>query len=43
VALAAVVTPSQDPYTMIILSIPLYAFYELTILALALALRRRRS
>lgn len=43
VALAAVVTPSQDPYTMIILSIPLYAFYELTILALALALRRRRA
>ena len=43
VALAAVVTPSQDPYTMIILSIPMYAFYELTILALAFALRRRRT
>jgi sec-independent protein translocase protein TatC len=41
VALAAVVTPSQDPYTMIILSIPLYAFYEITILVLALVLRRR--
>jgi sec-independent protein translocase protein TatC len=41
VALAAVVTPSQDPYTMIILSIPLYLSYELTILLLALALRRR--
>jgi sec-independent protein translocase protein TatC len=43
VALAAVVTPSQDPYTMLILSIPMYGFYELTILALALVLRRRRA
>jgi sec-independent protein translocase protein TatC len=41
VALAAVVTPSQDPYTMIILSIPLYLFYEITILVLAMVLRRR--
>jgi sec-independent protein translocase protein TatC len=43
VALAAVVTPSQDPYTLLALSIPLYAFYELTILLLRVILRRRKS
>jgi sec-independent protein translocase protein TatC len=41
VALAAVVTPSQDPYTLLALSIPLYALYELTILLLRVVLRRR--
>jgi sec-independent protein translocase protein TatC len=41
VALAAVVTPSQDPYTMLILAVPLYAFYEVTILLLSAVLRRR--
>ena len=34
VALAAVVTPSQDPYTMLIMAIPLYLLYELTIILL---------
>ncbi|MBA2426510.1 MAG: twin-arginine translocase subunit TatC [Actinobacteria bacterium] len=43
VALAAVVTPSQDPYTMLILAIPLYLSYELTILLLSVVLRRRRA
>ncbi|MBA3431630.1 MAG: twin-arginine translocase subunit TatC [Actinobacteria bacterium] len=41
VALAAIVTPSQDPYTMLILAAPLYAFYELTILLLVVVLRRK--
>lgn len=41
VALAAVVTPSQDPYTLLALSIPLYVMYELTIIALRLVDRGR--
>ncbi|MDQ3941388.1 MAG: twin-arginine translocase subunit TatC [Actinomycetota bacterium] len=41
VALAAVVTPSQDPYTLLVLSVPLYALYELTIWLLHLVERRR--
>ncbi len=40
-ALAAVVTPSQDPYTMLLLAVPMYLFYEITILLLALIIRRR--
>ena len=40
--LAAVVTPSQDPYTMSALAIPIYGLYELTILIVALMTRRRR-
>ena len=40
-ALSAVVTPSQDPYTMTILAVALYGLYELTIVVLALLLRRR--
>ena len=40
-ALAAVVTPSQDPYTMSVMAIPLYGLYELTILIVSLMLRRR--
>lgn len=43
VALAAVVTPSQDPYTMLILAIPLYLSYELTIVILTVVLRRRAA
>jgi sec-independent protein translocase protein TatC len=42
-ALAAVVTPSQDPYTMSVMAIPLYALYELTILIVSVMLRRRRK
>ena len=41
VALAAVVTPSQDPYTMLALAVPLYLFYEAAIFALSVVARRR--
>jgi sec-independent protein translocase protein TatC len=41
-ALAAVVTPSQDPYTMSVMAIPLYLLYEITIVLLSVV-RRRRS
>ena len=41
VALAAVVTPSQDPYTLLALAGPLYVMYELTIVALRLVERGR--
>lgn len=40
VGLAAVVTPSQDPYTMLAMSVPLYALYEGVIALLALVRRR---
>jgi sec-independent protein translocase protein TatC len=40
--LSAIVTPSQDPYTMSALAVPLYALYELTILIVALMTRRKR-
>jgi sec-independent protein translocase protein TatC len=40
-ALAAVVTPSQDPYTMLAMAVPLYAFYELTIVLLKIVKRRK--
>ena len=43
VALAAIVTPSQDPYTLLVLSVPLYLFYEVTILLLMLVDRRKRT
>jgi sec-independent protein translocase protein TatC len=39
--LAAVITPSQDPYTMLAMGVPLYLFYELDILLLRLVARRR--
>lgn len=42
VFLAAVVTPSQDPYTMLAMALPLYGFYELDILLLRLRARRKR-
>jgi sec-independent protein translocase protein TatC len=41
VALSAVVTPSQDPYTMLAMAVPLYAFYELTIVLLKIVKRRK--
>jgi sec-independent protein translocase protein TatC len=40
-ALAAIITPSQDPYTMLILAVPLYALYEGTIVLLSRVLKRR--
>lgn len=39
--LAAVVTPSQDPYTMLIMAAPLYLLYEVVIALLSLVDRRR--
>ena len=39
--LAAVVTPSQDPYTFLAMAIPLYGLYEVTILILRIVERRR--
>ncbi len=42
VALAAVVTPSQDPYTMLLMALPLYVLYEGTIVALKVIDRRKR-
>ena len=39
--LAAVVTPSQDPYTMLALGLPLYVLYEATILLLSRVEKRR--
>ena len=43
VALVAVITPSGDPFTLCVLSVPMYAFYELSILYGMLAQRRRRK
>ena len=41
-ALAAIVTPSQDPYTLILLAAPLYLLYELTILLLKIVKRKKK-
>jgi sec-independent protein translocase protein TatC len=43
VALVAVITPSGDPYTLGILSVPMYLFYEGAIVIGALLTRRRRK
>ena len=43
VALVAVITPSGDPFTLLALSIPMYAFYEIAILWGVLAHRRQRK
>lgn len=40
VALVAVITPSGDPFTLAVLSIPMYLFYEISILFGRLRLRR---
>ena len=37
---AAFITPSGDPMTLMLLSVPLYVLYELTILAIRIILRR---
>jgi len=42
VALSALVTPSQDPYTLFALAFPLYGLYELTLLVLAARARKSR-
>lgn len=41
VALSAIVTPSQDPYTMLAMAVPLYVLYELTIVLLRFLTRNR--
>ena len=41
VVMAALITPSQDPYTLLVLSVPLYLLYELTIVVLRIVARRR--
>jgi len=43
VALAAVVTPSQDPYTLMLLATPLYLLYEGTIILLWVIKRNKRK
>jgi sec-independent protein translocase protein TatC len=43
VALSAIITPSQDPYTMMALALPIYVLYEVTILVLRLVLKRRAA
>jgi sec-independent protein translocase protein TatC len=40
--LGAIVTPTQDPFTMMALSLPLYAMYELVIVLLAAVKRRAK-
>lgn len=37
----AIVTPTQDPYTMTAMAVPLYVFYEVVVLILRLRERRR--
>jgi sec-independent protein translocase protein TatC len=41
VAVAAIITPSGDPFSMMALAVPLYLFYELSILIGKVLLRRR--
>ena len=42
VAVVAVLTPSGDPFTLLLLSVPMVAFYEVAILVGALRARRHR-
>ena len=37
---AALITPSGDPLTLLMLSLPLYVFYEVAILAIRFILRK---
>ncbi len=41
VVLVAVITPSGDPFTLMVLSVPMYLFYEMAILWGVIAHRRR--
>ena len=43
VVLVAVITPSGDPFTLMALSVPMYAFYEIAILWGVVAGRRQRK
>jgi sec-independent protein translocase protein TatC len=42
VVVAGVITPSSDPFSMMALAIPLYLFYELSIVAGKIIQRSRR-
>lgn len=42
VVLVAVITPSGDPFTLLVLSVPMYIFYEVSILYGRIHNRRRR-
>jgi sec-independent protein translocase protein TatC len=41
VFLSAIITPTQDPFTLLAVAVPLYALYEATIVLLRIILRRR--
>jgi sec-independent protein translocase protein TatC len=41
VVLVAVITPSGDPYSLLILSVPMYLFYEISIIIGGIVARRR--
>ena len=43
VALVAVLTPSGDPFTLVILSVPMILFYEIAILVGSLRNRKMRT
>ena len=43
VVLVAVITPSGDPFTLMALSVPMYAFYEIAILWGVVSNRRKRK
>ena len=43
VALVALLTPSGDPFTLLVLSVPMIGFYEAAILFGTLRDRRRRE
>jgi sec-independent protein translocase protein TatC len=43
VVVAAAITPSGDPFSLFALAIPMYLFYELSILIGRLVVRRRHK
>ncbi|MDW3218413.1 MAG: twin-arginine translocase subunit TatC [Acidimicrobiales bacterium] len=43
VALVAIITPSGDPFTLAVLSVPMYLFYEIAILFGRLRIRRAKK
>jgi sec-independent protein translocase protein TatC len=43
VVVVAVITPSGDPFTLMVLSVPMYLFYEISILFGRIRTRRRQK
>ena len=43
VIFAAIITPTGDPFTLLVLAIPMYFFYELAIIIGGRLTRNRRS